>query len=72
MAFYQVRSLFAQIVEGVILLDRLVHILQQVSDLDDIKLILGLDSAVRDLAKCWIRLQWAMFLDLINMLDCIR
>ena len=30
MAFYQVRSLFAQIVEGVILLDRLVSILQQV------------------------------------------
>ena len=30
MAFYQVRSLFAQIVEGVILLDRLVAILQQV------------------------------------------
>jgi len=29
MAFYQVRSLFAQIVEGVILLDRLVSILQQ-------------------------------------------
>ena len=30
MAFYQVRSLFASAVEGVVLLDRLVYILQQV------------------------------------------
>ena len=48
MAFYQVRSLFAQIVEGIILLDRLVHILQQVSDLIAVKVILDLDSAVKE------------------------
>ena len=52
MAFYQVRSLFAQIVEGIILLDRLVHILQQVSDMFAVKVILDLYSAVKEVKKC--------------------